>query len=60
MESWSIVAFDYGALDGPGYGFNIKENYGEECGEGFIIKPNHDNLIMGEKDSNSKMAKDES
>ena len=38
LDEWSIVAFETGALDGFGYGNKFRENYGEECGEGFVIK----------------------
>lgn len=38
LTTWSIIAFELGALVGPGYGNTLVENYGEECGEGFIIQ----------------------
>lgn len=38
MDEWSIVAFDKGKLEGPGYGYRIVPSYGEECGEKFIIR----------------------
>ena len=27
MGAWSIVAFDYGKMDGPGYGCKLHEDY---------------------------------
>jgi hypothetical protein len=38
LTQWSIVAFDHGELEGPGYGYKINPTYGSECGEKFIIK----------------------
>lgn len=38
LDQWSIVAFDRGRLDGKGYGYRFMEQYGDECGELFIIK----------------------
>lgn len=34
------MAFQFGAMTGPGYGCTINDSYGTECGEGFIIKKN--------------------
>ena len=39
LDEWSIVAFDQGGLTGSGYGNELQENVGNECGEGFIIIP---------------------
>lgn len=39
LDEWSIVAFDQGGLTGKGYGNELKEVVGNECGEGFIIIP---------------------
>ncbi len=39
LDEWSIVSFDQGGLTGSGYGYEIKEHVGNECGEGFIILP---------------------
>ena len=41
MQTWSIVAFDYGKMDGRGYGSKMHEDYSSECGEGFIVIPGH-------------------
>ncbi len=38
LTEWSIVAFAQGKLSGPGYGYKIDSSYGNECGEGFILK----------------------
>ena len=38
LEECSVVAFQTGKLDGIGYGNKFHETYGNECGEGFIIK----------------------
>ena len=32
LNTWSIVAFDKGKLDGPGYGGKIHSTYGPEVG----------------------------
>jgi hypothetical protein len=37
LNDWDIVAFDHGKLDGYGYGNNIMDAYGPECGQKFII-----------------------
>jgi hypothetical protein len=39
LDEWSIVAFDVGGITGSGYGYEIKESVGSECGEGFIVIP---------------------
>jgi len=38
LGQWSIVAFQNGKLDGEGYGYKYSPTYGQECGEGFILK----------------------
>ena len=38
LSEWSIVAFSQGKMAGSGYGYEIQQNYGKECGEGFILK----------------------
>lgn len=38
LTQWSIVAFDHGKLEGPGYGYALSETYGSECGERFVVK----------------------
>jgi hypothetical protein len=38
LGEWSIVAFQNGKLDGKGYGYKYSPTYGQECGEGFILK----------------------
>ena len=32
LDTWSIVAFDHGKVDGSGYGSKIHNSYGKECG----------------------------
>jgi hypothetical protein len=39
LGQWSIVAFEDGKIDGYGYGNMISDDYGDECGEKFIITP---------------------
>lgn len=38
LDEWSIVAFQDGKLDGKGYGYKYSPSYGQECGQGFILK----------------------
>jgi hypothetical protein len=38
LTEWSIVAFDYGKIDGEGYGGKIHDSYGSECGEKLIVR----------------------
>ena len=38
IEEWSIIGFETGKLDGPGYGGNFSDTRGPECGEVAIIK----------------------
>ena len=38
LNTWSIVAFDKGKMDGRGYGYKISDTYGPEVGERFIVK----------------------
>lgn len=38
LDTWSIVAFDQGKLDGKGYGNSLSPSYGKECGERFIVR----------------------
>ena len=33
-----MVAFETGKLDGTGYGNKFSESYGDEVGEGFVVK----------------------
>jgi hypothetical protein len=40
MTQWSIIAFQFHKYHGPGYGYSLDEGYGEECGEGWILKRN--------------------
>ena len=40
LKQWSIVALDHGKIDGPGYGCQIHESYGGECGEKLITREN--------------------
>jgi len=44
-DSWFIVAFATGKLDGKGYGNNFSETCGDECG----------NIIIGECEVNEMM-----
>ncbi len=37
LQTWSIVAFESGKIDGSGYGYKLHESYGSECGEMFIV-----------------------
>jgi hypothetical protein len=39
LDEWSIVSFDQGGITGSGYHYEVKENVGKECGEGFILIP---------------------
>lgn len=39
LDEWSIVSFDQGGLTGSGYGYEVKDTVGNECGEGFILIP---------------------
>ena len=41
LDEWSIVAFDHGGLTGSGYGNELKDTVGNECGEGFIVIQGH-------------------
>ena len=38
LSHYAIVAFDHGKLAGSGYNFEIQMNYGNECGQKFIVK----------------------
>ena len=38
LGQWSIVGFDHGKLDGAGYGYQLSNGSGPECGEQFIIR----------------------
>jgi hypothetical protein len=38
LTQWSIIAFQFESLSGPGYGYKIGNSYGTECGQGFILK----------------------
>ncbi len=38
MDNWGIVAFDYGKLDGYGYGNKFSNYYCPECGWKFIVE----------------------
>ena len=38
LDEWSIVAFAQGKMAGSGYHYKIDQSYGNECGEGFILK----------------------
>jgi hypothetical protein len=38
LDTWSIVGFDYGKLDGSGYGYQLSTTAGPECGEQFILR----------------------
>lgn len=44
LDEWSVVALDVGKLEGYGYGNNFHDNYGEECGERFVIQPNKSHI----------------
>jgi hypothetical protein len=37
LQTWSIVAFETGKIDGSGYGYKVHDSYGSECGEMFIV-----------------------
>jgi hypothetical protein len=38
LDNWGIVAFDYGKLDGYGYGNKFSNYYCPECGWKFIVE----------------------
>ena len=38
LTKWSIVAIEHGKIDGWGYGNEIHNSYGPECGEKLIIQ----------------------
>lgn len=41
LSEWSIVAFATGALAGSGYHYALKDTFGNECGEGFVVFPDY-------------------
>jgi len=36
LQEWSIVRFDNGGIGGSGYGYQFRDQVGNECSEGFI------------------------
>ena len=38
LTEWSIVAYQQGKIAGSGYHYEQQPSYGQECGEGFILK----------------------
>lgn len=38
LDTWSTVALEDGKIDGSGYGCNLSEEFGQECGEKLIIR----------------------